>query len=222
MGKYWYLDLQRNDLAEYSAEEYVVELAYYTETRFATHTLLDVTRKIEELHKRHAAFFRSKKRDAWHFTEGRLVFGDRVVRAWLYKPIDPLEYASSNKKRIDFLNKMGMWDAVNTIVQAVKTRPKKQGRKPEFCEVVTTQSTEIVYTFLIPLSAFDEEEYINRSFTLTEVLGNIQILLQSPVIYLDNQRLSLITRELELDSTKRSPYIKIEGIVIQEELDRKD
>lgn len=222
MGKYWYLDLQRNNLANYSAEEYVVELSYYTETRFATHTLLDVSRKIRELHKKHKAFFRGKKRDAWYFTEGELVFGDRGEQTWLGKPLDSLEYISSNTGRIYFLDKRGRWEAVDTIIQAVKTRNKKQGRKPEFCEVVTTQSTEVVYTFLIPLSAFDEREYINRSFTLTEVLGKIQILLQSPVVYLGNQRLSLITRELELDSTKRSPYIKIEGIVIQEELDRED
>lgn len=225
MGKYWYLDLQRNDLAEYSAEEYVVELAYYTETRFATHTLLDVTRKIKELHKKHKAFFsssNSRKLDAWIFTEGRIVFGDRAEQTWLGKSIDSLEYITSNTGRIDFLDKRGRWEAVNAIIQAVKTRNKKQGRKPELCEVITTQSTEVVYTFLIPLNAFDKEEFTNRAFAQVDVLEKIQILLQSPVVYLENKRLSLATREMEIDSTKRSPYIKIEGIVIQEELDRKD
>ena len=135
-------------------------------------------------------------------------------------------YRNYTCANLQYINAEGLWYYVPVFILTHKTRAKKNNRPLLFGEVITTQQTEEVYTFLVPLEVlYDTPHYSGDA----ELFWRSRELLYSPVVYCVTethqygsynwQRLAITTTDAVLHSDKPRAYITLEAVVVKEILD---
>ena len=135
-------------------------------------------------------------------------------------------YMNYTRANLQYINAEGLWYYVPVFILTHKTRAKKNNRPLLFGEVITTQQTEEVYTFLVPLEVlYDTPHYSGDA----ELFWRSRELLYSPVVYCVTetyqyrsynwQRIAITTTDSVLHSDKPRAYITLEAVVVKEILD---
>lgn len=121
---------------------------------------------------------------------------------------------------LQYLNHLGYWDFIPAMIATQKERTSKNNRSLVFGEVVTSRSTEVCYTLVLPLEALYDQFAAPRSLQNDVLLT----LLHSPVVYMcrgnnvasEWQRVAITTSDVTLTTEKQRAYLSLEVVAVNE------